>query len=89
MTSETIPGLLVDEMTDAEADEVIRASKPATFWPACCGCCNQGEGICPTPEACQMAIDDEAFRSTEAMGRLLVYSVTVVAVCAFVAWVMP
>jgi hypothetical protein len=83
---ETIPGMLVDELTDADADEAIRKSWPHV-WPACCGNCSEGRTICPTPEACQMGVDDEAYRSTEAMGYLLIYAVAAVAALALLVMV--
>lgn len=65
-----------------------RDQKPES-WPACCGACGQGRGLCPTPQACQICDDyterDGAAIRWIAAGLLLTWAVIAAAVIAIFA----
>lgn len=86
---ETVPGLLVDELSDEQADAVIRQSWPPRrhVWPACCGNCGQGARICPTPEACQMADEDDNSRFWDAL-TMAIWAASVCLVITLLASVL-
>lgn len=41
------------KLTESDLDR--RIADKADTWPCCCGACEQGRRVCPTPDACQLA----------------------------------
>lgn len=63
-----------------------RSPKPPA-WPSCCGACAQGRKLCPTPQACQISVDDDAKHDTARLiwigaGFLMFWTVVVTAAIA-------